>query len=116
MEFEVLSQHDWMQAFRPALQQRFAETEAATQKLDWDALQDFVTSDDGKRELSALRTTYADVQSKAGAEEKVQGLIHSATKLGIGQFYKQLQTLLTQLNFVGTSIVASRLWGCEDLK
>lgn len=75
-----------MQAIRPILQQRFAETEAATQKLDWDALQDIVTSDDGKRELSALRTTYADVQSKAGAEEKVQGLIRSAIKIDLGNF------------------------------
>jgi hypothetical protein len=70
----------WLQAFRPALQQRFAETQAAPQKLDWDALQDFVTSDDGKRELSALRTTYAEVLNKAGAEEKVRVLSYSARK------------------------------------
>ena len=53
------------------LQKRFQETKAAGNNLDWDALQDFVTSDEGKRELAALRTTYIDLQSK-GEGQKVR--------------------------------------------
>ena len=45
-------------------QQRFAQAQA-TKDLDWDELNTLVTSDEGKRELAALRTTFFDLRSKS---------------------------------------------------
>lgn len=53
-----------MQALKLGTQQRFAETSAVGGKLDWDALQDFVTSEGGRRELASLRTTFIDIKSR----------------------------------------------------
>lgn len=43
----------------------------ATQTTIWDELGDLVVSDEGKRELAALRSTYADISGKLSAMAKV---------------------------------------------
>ena len=50
-------------------QVRFAETQVSKGQIDWDALQDFVTSDEGKRELAALRSSYLDLESKSQSKK-----------------------------------------------
>lgn len=56
-----------------ALQQQrgFAEAAVATQTSVWDELSDLVSSDEGKRELATLRSTYADIAHKLTSMAKV---------------------------------------------
>ncbi|KAG7675294.1 hypothetical protein Ndes2526B_g08165 [Nannochloris sp. 'desiccata'] len=52
------------------IQQRaFADKAVATQ-VDWDAISNLVHSDDGKRELVSLRTTFLDIQSRLSGMSK----------------------------------------------
>jgi hypothetical protein len=51
-------------------QRSFAEKAVATE-LDWDALSDLVHTDEGKRELNALRSTYLDVKDRLEGLAKV---------------------------------------------
>lgn len=54
-------------------QQRcFAEGAVATQTTVWDELGSLVSSDEGKRELAALRSTYADIAGKLANMAKVR--------------------------------------------
>ncbi|KAL4859752.1 Cytochrome P450 710A2 [Chlorella vulgaris] len=56
-----------------AQQQRgFAEAAVATQTSVWDELSDLVSSDEGKRELATLRSTYADIAHKLTSMAKDQ--------------------------------------------
>lgn len=53
-------------------QQRcFAEGAVATQTTVWDELGGLVSSDEGKRELAALRSTYVDIAGKLASLAKV---------------------------------------------
>lgn len=55
-------------------QQRcLADAAVATKVSIWDELGDLVTSDDGKRELATLRSTYADISLKLAGLAKVGG-------------------------------------------
>lgn len=57
-------------------QQRcFADGAVATQTKVWDELGDLVSSDEGKRELSILRSTYADIAQKLANMAKPQDAI-----------------------------------------
>jgi hypothetical protein len=52
------------------IQQRaFADKAVATQ-VDWDAISNLVHSDEGKRELVSLRTTFLDIQSRLSVMSK----------------------------------------------
>jgi hypothetical protein len=55
-----------------AQQQRgFAEAAVAPTTTVWDDLSDLVTSDEGKRELATLRSTYVDIAQKLNSMAKV---------------------------------------------
>lgn len=55
-----------------AQQQRgFADAAVATQATIWDELSDLVVTDEGKRELAALRSTYVDISQKLASLAKV---------------------------------------------
>lgn len=56
-----------------AQQRCFAET-AVAPKFDWDELENTIASDDGKRELASLRSTFIDVQQKFDSLSQV-GLV-----------------------------------------
>ncbi|EFN57368.1 hypothetical protein CHLNCDRAFT_56064 [Chlorella variabilis] len=59
-----------------AQQQRcFAEGAVAPQTTVWDELSDLVTSDDGKRELATLRSSYVDIAQKLTGMAKTQPAI-----------------------------------------
>ena len=45
-------------------QQRYFAEAAVAEKFDWDSLEGSVASDEGKRELASLRSTWIDVQQK----------------------------------------------------
>lgn len=53
-------------------QRSFAEGAVATQTNVWDELGDLVTSDEGKRELAVLRSTYVDIAGKLASMAKVR--------------------------------------------
>lgn len=60
-------------------QQRcFAEGAVATQTTVWDELGGLVSSDEGKRELAALRSTYVDIAGKLASLAKPQDPINWA--------------------------------------
>ena len=64
-----------------AQQLRHAETSApAAPSLDWDSLEGFVSSEDGKRELAALRTAYFSMQEKAAGDKQVAPQLHTEVK------------------------------------
>ena len=64
-------------------QQRcFAEGAVATQTTVWDELGGLVSSDEGKRELAALRSTYVDI---AGKLASLAIPIIAAAAVGIGE-------------------------------
>jgi hypothetical protein len=52
-----------LQGLARVQQRAFADKAVATQ-VDWDAIGELVHSDDGKRELVSLRTTFLDIQSR----------------------------------------------------
>ena len=52
-----IKQRSWQQ------QRHFAET-AVAPKFDWDSLETSVASEEGKRDLASLRSTWIDVQQK----------------------------------------------------
>ena len=53
-------------------QLRFAQASApAAPSLDWDALDELVTSEEGKRELGALRTAYFNLQDQSAEGTQV---------------------------------------------
>ena len=47
----------------------FAE-KAVAKEMDWDALSEMIHSDEGKRELASLRSTFFDVHSKLSSTAK----------------------------------------------
>lgn len=53
-------------------QRSFAEAAVATRTTIWDELGELVTSDEGKRELATLRSTYVDIASKLAEMAKVR--------------------------------------------
>ena len=52
-----------MQGLARVQQRSFAEKAVATE-VDWDAISGLIHSDEGKRELVSLRTTFLDIQSR----------------------------------------------------
>lgn len=53
-------------------QQRcFAEAAVATETNIWDQLGELVTTDEGKRELAALRSTFSEINQKLAGMAKV---------------------------------------------
>lgn len=69
-----------------ALQQQrsFAE-KAVAAEVDWDAIGEMVQTDEGKRELAALRATYVDVRDKLDSMAKVGGRGERVERAGEGR-------------------------------
>ena len=57
---------------RQSFERGFAE-KAVVQDLDWDALSKLIHSDEGKRELGALRNTFFDIKQRMESESKQLG-------------------------------------------
>lgn len=58
-----------MQGLARVQQRAYAEKAVAAQ-VDWDAISNLVHSDEGKRELVSLRTTFLDIQSRLAGMSK----------------------------------------------
>ena len=54
-----------------AQQQRCFAEAAVAPKVDWDSLENTIASDDGKRDLASLRSTFIDVEQKFDTMSKV---------------------------------------------
>ena len=52
-------------------QQRCFAEAAVAPKFDWDSLENTIASDDGKRDLASLRSTFIDVQQKFDSMSQV---------------------------------------------
>ena len=63
-----------LQAVQQQQQRAFADAAVATKATIWDELGDLVSSDEGKRELATLRSTYTDISQKLAAMAKVGGV------------------------------------------
>ncbi len=55
-------------------QQRYFAEAAVAPKFDWDSLEGSVASEEGKRELASLRSTWIDVQQKFDSMTQVYSL------------------------------------------
>lgn len=58
-----------MQGLARIQRRAFADKAVATQ-VDWDAISNLVHSDEGKRELVSLRTTFLDIQTRLSGMSK----------------------------------------------
>lgn len=58
-----------MQGLARTSQRSFAEKAVAVE-VDWDAISRLIHSDEGKRELGSLRSTYSDIQARLSSMAK----------------------------------------------
>lgn len=68
--------HSWGQ------QRCLAEAAVAPKALDWDSLESSIASDDGKRDLASLRSTWIDVEHKFDSMEQVSSAVRSVSHHG----------------------------------
>ena len=54
----------------------FAEA-AVAPKFDWDSLENSIASDEGKRDLASLRSTWIDVQQKFDSMSQVHAVCYT---------------------------------------